>query len=45
MTAPTVDNLFFEVDEFVTKMENAGFDISEVVDVLSEYVEIVTEYL
>lgn len=45
MTAPTVDNLFFEVDKFVSKMEEAGYDIGDVVDVLSEYVEIVTEYL
>ena len=44
MTAP-IDSLFFEIDAFVEKLEDAGFDMAEIVDALSEYVDVATEYL
>lgn len=40
-----IDNLFFEIDALVERLEEVGYDISDIVDVMSEYVEVVTEYL
>jgi hypothetical protein len=44
MTAP-IDNLFFEIDRLVEALEEQGYDIADIVDVMSEYVEVATEYL
>ena len=40
-----IDNLFFEIDRLVETLEEQGYDISDIVDAMSEYVEIATEYL
>ncbi|AGK86724.1 hypothetical protein S-CBP2_0018 [Synechococcus phage S-CBP2] len=40
-----IDNLFFEIDALVERLEEVGYDISDIVDVMSQYVEVVTEYL
>ena len=45
MTVPPIDNLFFELDRLVETLEEQGYDIADIVDVMSEYVEVVTEYL
>ena len=40
-----IDNLFFEFDRLVETLEDQGYDIADIVDVMSEYVEVATEYL
>lgn len=45
MTVPSVDNLFFEIDALVEALEDSGYELSDIIDVLAEYVDIVSEYL
>jgi hypothetical protein len=45
MTVPPIDNLFFEIDRLVEALEEQGYDIADIVDVMAEYVDVVTEYL
>lgn len=41
----TTANLFFEIDRLAETLEDQGYDIADIVDAMSKYVEIVTEFL
>jgi hypothetical protein len=43
MTAEPSDNLIYKIDEFVTLLEEAGYDEEKIIDSMLEYIEISEE--